>query len=218
MNVPAHFGCAQYKQRGFVDPKIIIGGIVVLVVIFFIATGSFKFSASVNKNNNKSQDQTSSPAPQSKPKSYQNEKYEFNLEYPASWSLKENPSPSYVTGFFSPEESRSDSYKENLLVRVVDISTQPKITLQEAADLWENQTKKEEGDDFNITDRKSSKIDEENAKDIEYTAKFEGESIQGFVRVTLKNNKAYIFQYNALEKDYEKYLPDIEAILSSVKF
>lgn len=221
MKKSAHFDCTQCKQQGIIDPKIIIGGIVVLVVVFFIATGSFKFSASVKPNSNQpsnKQGQTTTQQPQTKPKTYQSEKYRFALEYPSSWSLKENPSPSYVAGFFSPEEFNSDNYKENILVRVVDVSTQPIITLQEAADLWENQTKEEEGNDFNVTNRKSATIDGEDAKDIEYTAKSEGEDIKGFARVILKNNNAYIFQYNALADTYDKYLPDIEAILTSVKF
>ena len=135
-------------QQGIIDPKIIIGGVIALVVIFFIATGSFKFSASIKKpdqtasSNATQESRQTEPAPQAKPKAYQSEKYAFNLEYPASWSLKENPSAAFVAGFFSPEESNSDGYRENLLVRVADISKQPKMTLQEAADLWENDTKK----------------------------------------------------------------------------
>lgn len=221
----APFDYAQGKQEGFVDPKIIIGGVIALVVIFFIATGSFKFSASIKKpdqpvssNTTTQEGKQAEPAPQTKPKAYQNEKYGFTLEYPSSWSLKENPSASFVTGFFSPEESSSDNYKENLLVRVVDISKQPKMTIQEAADLWENDTEKEEGDNFTVTERKSSTLAGENAKDIFFDIKFKDIDGRGMVRITLKNKKAYIFEYNGLKTTYDKYLSDIETILASVKF
>lgn len=208
-------------QKGIIDPKIIIGGIIALVVIFFIATGSFKFSASVKPNPNQpskqQEQQTPTPAPESKPKTYQNETNGISLEYPASWSLKENPAKSYIAGFFSPKEGNSDNYLESLGLKAVDISSQPNITLQEAADLFENQTKQDEKS-FVVSDRKSSTVAGENAKDIIYTFKNKGDNGKGMARITLKNKKAYIFQYNALEKDYDKYLPDIETILTSVKF
>lgn len=212
-----------FNQRGIIDPKLIIGGIVILVIIFFIATGSFKFSASVKNPNQSAYSDTKEAkqpesTPQSKPKTYQSEKYGFNLEYPSSWTLKENPTASFVTGFFSPEESGSDSYRENLLVRVVDISKQPKMTLQEAADLWENDTEKAEGNNFTVTDRKSATLAGEDAKDIIFDIKTKDVDGHGLIRITLKNNKAYIFQFNALKTTYDKYLSNIEAILASVKF
>ena len=42
--------------------------------------------------------------------------------------------------------------------------------------------------------------------------------MKGVVRITLNADKAYIFQYNARANAYDKFLPDIEAILASVKF
>lgn len=212
-------------QKGMVDPKIIISGIVILVVIFFLATGSLKFSASIKKNPTQPAEQTNQNQPsatsaeetKAKPKTYQNEKYGLSLEYPANWSLKENPAPSYIAGFYSPKEDASDTYDESLGVKAIDTSSQPNITLQEVADMWENQTKKAESS-FIVTDRKSSTIVGESAKDILYTFKNQGIDGKGMVRIALKNKTTYIFQYNAAEKSYDKFLPDIETILASVKF
>lgn len=207
-------------QLGVISPPLIIGGIIVLVVIFFIATGSFKFSASVNKNTSKpasQEQQAASPAEEPKPKSYQNEANGISLEYPATWSLKENPKTGYIAGFFSPKEGSNDSYIESLGLKVVATSSQPNVTLQELADAWENQTKKAEST-FVVSERKSSTVAGEDAKDITYTFKEKTDSGKGMIRITLKNKKAYVFQYNAAEKDYDKYLPDIETILASVKF
>ena len=211
-------------QKGFVDPKIIIGGIVVLAVILFIATGNLKFSASIT-DNSKSKPTTSentktaeaTPQPTSKPKTYQSEANKISMEYPADWSLKENPAAGYIAGFISPKQSANDTFQENLGVKAIDISSQPNITLQEVADTWENQTKKSEST-FSVSDRKSSTVSGESAKDIVYTFKDQGDNGKGMTRITLKNKKAYIFQYNALEKDYDKFLPAIETILSSLKF
>lgn len=209
-------------QKGFVDPKLIIGGIVILVIVFFIATGSFKFSASVK---NPSQSSTSDnqeakqpeTTPESKPKTYQNEEKGISLEYPANWSLKENPTEGYIAALFSPKESSSDNYIESLGIKAIDTTSQPNITLQELADAWENQTKEAEST-FVVLDRKSSTVSGEDAKEIIYTFKDQGENGKGMTRIILKNKKAYIFQYNGLENTYDKYLPDIETILSSVKF
>lgn len=220
MKESAHFDYAQCKQKGIIDPKIIIGGIIALVVIFFIATGNFKFSTSVNKNANKpssQENQQPTQVPQSKPKSYQNEKYGITLEYPESWSLKESSSAVYIATFLSPKESSSDNFSEFLGIKVVDTTSKPNITLQEVADLWENQTKSASTSEaFVVADRKSSTLSGEEAKDIEYTAKIDDINAKGMVRIVLKNNKAYIFQYNAEATSYDKYLPDIETILASV--
>lgn len=208
------------QQEGFVDPKIIIGGIIVLVAIFFIATGKFNFSASVKPNSNQpsdKQEQTATPQPQSKPKTYQNEAKGISLDYPASWSLKENPTKDFIAVFSSPKEGNNDSYSEGLGLRVVDTSSKPSVALQEIADLWENQTKQAEST-FVVTDRKDSTIAGETAKEIVYNFKDNQASAKGMTRITLKNKKAYIFQYNAMANAYDKYLSDIEGILTSVKF
>ncbi len=202
---------SDVAQKGFVDPKIIIGGIVALAVIFFLATGDFEFSASRN-------DQPSSPqkAEQSVPKSYQSDQYKFSLQYPENWSVKEKQGQ-YVAAFFSPEESSSDRYREFLGIKVVSITSKSNITLQEASDLWEEQTKKEStADNFKIIDRKSSTVSTIEARDLVYTVDIEGTSAKGFVRIVLTDSNIYILQYFAETDKYEKYLPDIEKIISSV--
>lgn len=220
MNKSAHLD-AQCKQKGIIDPKIIIGGIVVLVVIFFVATGNFKFSASVKDSNKPASNAEEQPTPEvkSKPKTYQNEANGFSLEYPENWNIKENPSKEYLVAFYSPKENSSDDYTEFLGIKAVDIPSKSDSTLLEIADLWENQTRDASKDTaFSVTDRKSASVSGAEAKDIEYSAKFEGEDMKGMVRITLNAGKAYIFQYNAKANAYDKFLPDVESILDSVKF
>lgn len=228
MKVSAQFNYIQCQQKGFFDPKIIIGGVIALIIIFFLATGSFKFSASINPNKsttpisqeNASQEnprQETTPQPTSKPKTYQNDANGFSLEYPANWELKENPAQGYIAGVISPKESTSDTYQENLLIKAISTSSQPNITLQQLADSWENQTTKAESS-LTIIDRKDTTLGGGETKSFTYTFKSEGDSGKGMAQITLKNNKAYVFQFNALEKDFNNYLPTIETILSTVKF
>lgn len=208
---------SKIAQRGVIDPKIIIGGIILLVVIFILATGKFKFTASRSDQSSSSptESQTEQPKATSAPKSYQNNQYKFSLQYPASWNVKEAQGQ-YIAAFFSPEESSSDKYREFLGIKTVSTSPKPDITLQEATDLWETQTTKEStANNFKVIERKSSTVSGLEAKDLIYTVDIENISAKGFVKVVLTKSNIYIFQYFAETEKYEKYLPDIESIISS---
>ena len=76
---------------------IVVVVLIIVVVIISIASGSLKFSASITdtSSNNAQQSGQTPSVPESKPKAYQNEKYGIALEYPASWSLKENPAENF---------------------------------------------------------------------------------------------------------------------------
>ena len=207
------------NQSGIVHLAVIVVVVLIIVVVIIsIASGSLKFSASITDNSTNTMENTQAESvPESKPKTYQNEKYGIALEYPASWSLKESPAESYIVAFFSPKDSESDTYLENLGVKAIDVSTQPDITLQEVADLWENQTK-EAVPTFSVVERKSSTLSGEATMDLVYTFQESEGAAKGMTKMTLKNNTAYIFQFSALETGYTKYLSDIEAILASVRF
>lgn len=213
----------QYKQIGVISPVvIIIVVIIVIVIVISIASGAFKFSGSVSKNDNQSTLEKSSVAVEEtstpKNKTYSNSASGISLEYPETWSIKEGTG-GFIASFHSPQEGNNDSYAEYLGFKVVDVSSKPEYTVATVADLWENQTRKETKGDaaFTVTDRKLSTIAENEAKDIEYTFKFNDMALKGLTRITLVNGKAYIFQYYAAEGDYDKYLPAVESILSSVK-
>lgn len=209
-------------QKGIIDPKVIIGGIIALIVIFFLATGSFKFSASRTDQPSTSQSeeqqttQTEQPLAPSVPKSYQSEQYGFSLEYPGNWSYKEAQGQ-YVAAFFSPLESSSDKYREFLGIKAISTASKPDISLQEAADLWEEQTVAEStANNFKVTDRKSATVSGKEARDIFYTVDIDNIPAKGFVRVTKTGSNIYIFQYFSEADKYEKYIQDIESIISSV--
>ncbi|MBI2315029.1 hypothetical protein HYU93_03165 [Candidatus Daviesbacteria bacterium] len=214
-------------QKGIIDPKIIIGGIVVLVVIFILATGKFNFSASVgDKPSSKTESQTEQVRPEesqpeqtqspSVPKSYKSDQYSFSLEYPGEWSHKEAQGQ-YVAAFFSPLESSSDTYREFLGVKAISIASIPSSPLELATDLWEKQTVAEsKDDDFKVVERKSSTISGKEASELVYTVNIEGKAAKGFVKITIANDNIYIFQYFAETDKYEQFLSDIETIISSI--
>ena len=200
------------RQKGVALPLIIIGVLVVLVVVFFLVTGDFKFSVSTNQPSSQEQSEV-----QSGPKSYVSDMYGFSLEYPGNWSFKNQPSAQYAVAFYSPLESSNDDYRDFLGIKVVDLSPQPDLTLQEIANLWESQTTEESAaeDNFQVVGRELATLSGEEARDIVFTADLEGDQIKGFARIVLKNSNAYIFEYFAKTGVYDKYLVDIEGILTS---
>lgn len=221
--VSAYFKRAQHKQSGVISPIIIVVVVIIAIIIAIsIASGAFKFSGSVSKNDNQPSSGESGVAVEelsvSKNKTYANSASGISLEYPEAWNIKEGVG-GFVASFHSPQEGGNDGYTEYLGFKVIDTSSKPEYTVATIADLWESQTKKETKGDaaFTVTDRKSSTVAGNEAKDIEYTFKFDDLALKGLTRVTLVNGKAYIFQYYAAEGDYNKYLPSVESILSSVK-
>lgn len=203
-------------QKGSASPALIIGGIITLVVIFLLATGNFKFSVSpAGQSSQTTQTQLAKPGT----KSYQNSQYGFSVEYPSDWNVKEGQQ-GYVADFVSPDESAFDKYSEFLGVKVVSLASQPDTTVQQAAEAWEQQTVDATSTDSNlkIVDRKSSTVGGNEARTIVYTINIDNLPVKGSATITLKNNNGYIFQYFAEREKYDKYLPDIEAILSSVNF
>lgn len=201
-------------QKGAVNPKLVIGGVIAVVIVVLLATGKFKFSVTRNQGSPTSQsEQTQAVVP----KSYRSEQYKFSLEYPGNWDVKEAQGQ-YVAAFLSPLESSSDKYREFLGVKVISKAGKPSITLQEATDLWESQTAAEStANNFKVIGRKSSTVSGLEAKDLIYTVDIDGIPAKGFVRIVLTADNIYIFQYFAETGNYEKYLKDIEGIISSVK-
>lgn len=203
-----------------IDPKIIIGGIVVLVIIFFLSSGSLKFSTSIKPDSSKPQQpeqktQESTPTTQSKLKTYQNESSGISVEYPENWSIKENPAAGIVVAFGSPKESSSDTFVDNINISTSDISSQPNLTLAKLADSWLKQT--ESAPSFNLLDRKTTSMAGEEAEQLIYSFAKDGIDVKGMVVITMKNKKAYIVTYTAEAVSYDKFVDVANTISTSLQ-
>lgn len=217
----------QNSQKKGVSVLLVIGiivGVIILAVILFMATGVLKFKFKVSRTG---QGPTPTPtaaptAPTERvagPKSYQSQQYGFSLQYPGNWSLNENPGGQFKLAFKSAPESSTDKYFEFVGVNVADLSAKPGIGLQEVADTWEQQTvSASQNVNFQIIDRGVSTLGGEQARNIVFTAAPDGVPSKGLTRITLKNNKAYIFSYFAEADKYNTFLSQAESILSSVMF
>lgn len=208
----ARFEC---KQKGIVDPKIIIGGIVVLAILFFLFTGKFKFSAS--RTDQPQAQQNESPQEEKvEPKDYQNVDKKIKLKYPGNWELKEN-SDGYNAIFMSPLESSSDKYREFVALKVVSTENYPNLTLDEIVQTWEKETAEQTtNSDYKIVERNPSTVSGNDAKDLVYEITVKNLPAKTLVRITMANDNAYIFKYYAEADKYDATLPQAEEIFSSI--
>lgn len=215
-------------QRGVISPILIGVGVVVLLIIFFSATGILKTNFKVSRNDQyqpeqqvappKDSQKSESEEPQSQLKSYSNKNEGLRLQYPADWSIKENPAAGVIVAFGSPKESSSDTFVDNVNVSVADLSSKPDTTLNEVSDLWQKQTEADlPAGAFKLSEIKPAKLAEQDAKQMVYTYSKEGKDIKGMVVIALKDKKVYIVTYTAEKASYDNFEDAANTIVSSLQ-
>ena len=216
---------SAHSDKGVIDPKLIIGAVVIgAIVVFFIATGNFKFSASVNNQQTSTSSQTSTEtstptkeepsAP--KTKTYTNSTYGLSLEYPEDWSMKENPATGIVVAFGSPKESSDDKFVDNVNVSFTNLSSKDALTLDQLADAWLKETENS-APTFKLLDRQHTSVAGETAEQLVYSFSNKGMDMKGMVVITMKNKMAYIVTYSAEEGSYDKFVDAANTMVSSLK-
>lgn len=197
------------RQRGFAPPPVlIIGGVVVLAIVFFIATGALKTNVQVGKSDQAGTSPTSSE--QTGPKSYEAEKY--TLEYPGNWTIQE--AARYV-GFYSAKENSGDAFVENIIISADDVESQkPGVTLDEVADSWIRQNRNDMPGGV-MGEAENTTLAGITAKTVTYTFTNEGIDVKGTAIISLKDGIAYVLVYTAEAKSYDKFLEGLTQITSS---
>jgi hypothetical protein len=193
------------KQTGAVNKVLIVAGaIVVLIIVFFAATGTFKFDVSYNKPaDNESAEY----------KTFDQDGVSFN--YPGSWESGDVSGS--LGGFFSPSEGSNDTFRENVIVFKIDVSVKPDLTLEELTDslIKENEEDFATGT-FELVDRSPTTLGGIDAEKVTYLAGdanlADGKAMSV---VALKDNFAYVINYTAEQKSFDKFLTDTELIISS---
>jgi len=185
-------------------PIIIVG--VIVLIIFVLATGDFKFSASIN------QPETSSL------ESNIFEGSGISLTYPSDWNQSDTPT-GYIAAFSSPREDANDTFSENINIKSIDISSQPNATVTQIADLWLAQTSSEYStEDFQILNRSSSIMSGLSAEQFVYLITDGDINGKGMTVVTIKNTNAYLVTFTAESPaSYDKFIDAVNSILSSLE-
>jgi hypothetical protein len=199
------------KQTGTANKLLIIVGVlVVLIIVFFAVTGSFKFDVYTDKSAQIPQDQSVAE----EPKTFEQAGVSFN--YPGNWESRDLDVG--LGGFFSPLEENSDTFRENVIIHKVDVSVRPDITLEEITDsvIKENEEDFATTGTFELVDRSPTTLGGIDAEKVTYLAGnanlADGKAMS---IVALKSNFAYIINYTAEQKSFDKFLPGAEMIIST---
>ncbi|MBI2022542.1 hypothetical protein HYS97_01690 [Candidatus Daviesbacteria bacterium] len=181
----------KLSAQGFVaSPPLIIGGIVVGIIIFAIASGGLKFSGYVKVDDkNKSQDneqvtQTQESTPTEKPKeevklnseSYSNTQYGYTISYPEGWKVKEQGTN---VNFFKPSVKKGGDQADALVSVVADdLKDNKDMKLATIADLHKTFLKKQFGN-AEITSEKEIKVGELDGYELEFTGEIGVDKMHG---------------------------------------
>ncbi|MBI2021537.1 hypothetical protein HYS93_01490 [Candidatus Daviesbacteria bacterium] len=210
-------------QRGAVN-LLLIAGVIVVVIVILIATGTLKFSGYIKytPSNKQSSSDTSSENPKPTPKPSQVELSEtysdtnlgFSIKYPTNWGLDQTKTPTLYT---KTDGSTSSAGSEAGVV----LTSGPLGEMKEAqfatiVDLNRVQIKKQ----FvgaTLGEEKDLKIDNLDAHYYEYEITQNGQEYKSRFYIIVDENKFYALVPASKKAIWDKYLPTFEAIVNSFK-
>ncbi|MBI2595119.1 hypothetical protein HYW46_00090 [Candidatus Daviesbacteria bacterium] len=182
---------ARTKSAGFVaSPPLVIGGVIAVIIIILIASGSLKFSGYVKVDDSKKPQgdqtvtQTEKPAPTDTPKpavklnseSYSDTKYGFSISYPEGWKVKEQTNN---VNFFKPSATKGGDQADALVSVVADdLKDNRDMKLATIADLHKTFLKKQFSN-AEVTAEKEIKIGELDGYELEFTGMIGSDKMQG---------------------------------------
>ena len=137
---------------------------------------------------------------------YENEKWDFEIEYPEDWEKEEDDSSlnEFTVAFISPPEDEDDEVRENFLVYV---SIPPPGDFDElVADIIEGLSK-----DANVLDYEKLMISGYSG----YKASYVHDEIQYLHYFIDAGDAWYQVLYVALESTYSKYIDQVETMIDS---
>jgi hypothetical protein len=157
---------------------------------------------------------------------YDNATYGVTIQYPSNWLVETTDFPgdplTHIVGFFSPLESRVDTYEERLWI------IQEQQSFSEDFDLAQYAEQIVSNYHSTLTDFSLDEIDMETARlgnndspayRMVYTERLQPENIdlKTLEIGTLIGDKVYIIMYHAETTRYDQYLPIIEEMINSVQ-
>lgn len=197
MEKPARF------QKGIVANPMLVGiGVVVVLVILLVASGSLKFSGYVKVDDSKNAEtqptiQSEEPAPTPEPpksdvklnsESFTSTKFNFSISYPEGWKVKEQESN---VNFFKPSTTKGAEQGDALVtVAAGDIGENKDMKLTTIADVHKAFLKKQ-FNDAEITGEKEIKVGDKDAYELDFNASIGSEKVIG--RYIVIKGEKYLF-------------------------
>jgi hypothetical protein len=157
---------------------------------------------------------------------YENATYGVTIQYPSNWIVDTTDFPgdplTQIVGFFSPLESRVDTYEERLWI------AQEQQSFSEDFDLAQYAEQIVRNYNSTLIDFSLDEIDTETARlgnndspayTIVYTERLQPENIdlKTLEIGTVIEDKVYVVMYHAETERYEQYLPIIEEMINSLE-
>lgn len=142
---------------------------------------------------------------------YDNFFYHIRIKYPSVWTKSEEIIGTIVA-FLSPQESSSDSFRENLNVYIGNLSQS--MTLDDYIDLSNNQLK-QLITDYSIIDSSATTLAGNPAHKVIFTGKQGGFNLKWMQVYMIKNNRDYVISYTAEEDKYSYFLGTIQEMINS---
>ncbi|MBI2019044.1 hypothetical protein HYS95_00050 [Candidatus Daviesbacteria bacterium] len=214
---------ARLNQKGFVaSPPIIIGGIIALIVIFFLATGSFKFSAKVDQPN---QDQaattetaveetpTPSPVSTSNFKTFTNEGMNISFEYPEEWLIQEGSNNVTIALL---KEGSTKNAEAVITAAKGPLAGAKGLQFASVADLQKVNIKKE----FNVTDftlDEKAEISGREARLLGFDGTISGNPLTGRYLTTIDEDNLYALTVVTDRDKWSKHAADLQKVLDSFR-
>ncbi|MDO8573514.1 MAG: PsbP-related protein [Candidatus Daviesbacteria bacterium] len=180
-------------QRGIVSPLMIGGVVVIGIIVFLVASGTFKFSGST-KNNSQAPQATSKPTEAPKPavklsaEPFTDAKLGFSISYPEGW--KPNSATTNAT-FYKPSDTKGEG-KADALITIFSaaIGEYKDTKLATIADLHKVQLKKQFSD-LSIIKEGEIKVGDQDAYEMEFTGVMGGENMRGRYMVLTSSTNLY---------------------------
>lgn len=205
-------------QKGFAPLVLLLIGAVVVAAVA-LSKGK-PFDSAQGKPSNNGQSTSASLGQQTEQKTtgnYSSYDHKISIQTPAKWQLKENTQQGIQATFFAPKEGDDDEFIENINLHVSDLSAKPNVTLEEIVKIWNDQSKSEYPDSYEIVSQSKTTLG--GIKAIKLIAKATDGSLpfKNMAVFALKDSISYIINYSAEGKSFDKFLPDVEKLLRSVK-
>ena len=144
---------------------------------------------------------------------YANDEYEFTVNYPQDWLVKElnDPITGTIVVFNSPIENRSD-FQEKVYITVEDLSTEITNLEQYTQTVFD---RIEQSEGSNAIDDLKTTIDRFPARTVIYSRQENGLSLQQMETFTIRNGKAYTAIYTAQTAEFSEFSNIARKIIDS---
>lgn len=218
---------APEHQKGFVaSPPVIIGGIIALIVIFFLATGNFKFSAKMDPTGQEQtptsatiSEEESTPIPTSPPiststfKTFTSEDKNISFDYPEDWTVSEDSKNVTIALI---EEGTTNNAAAAITAAKQPLGNAKGLQFASVVDLQKVAIKKE----FNVSEftiDEAAKIGSMEARLLGFDGNISGNPLTGRYLTTNDENNIYAMTVLADADKWSKYAGELQKALDSFK-